>query len=376
MKIYLVGGAVRDELLSIPVKDRDYVVVGATEQQMLDLGFRRMDVAFPVFLHPDTGDEYALARRERKTGPGYRGFEVEVGADVSLEQDLIRRDLTINALARDASGNIIDLFHGRDDLEQGMLRHISPAFSEDPVRLLRAARFAAKLGRHGFRLGHKTSKLMKDMAGLDELNTVYPDRLREEMLKALRSDQPWRFFETLQRCGALRPLLPELADGMDADDAHQAEWVGEPMAVLRRITDLSDSPPLRYAALLATLFDDAKKAAAFGAGLRMDGASREQAAWLLDWPANRVRTSDAEYLCGMIGKLKLTHHSGRLETLQQGWAAVDPGNAQSAVERLNRALSAMSDITAESLKAEGLEGPELGKALRDRRLQAVSQRLR
>ncbi len=172
MKTYLVGGAVRDELLDLTVTERDYLVVGATEQQMLDRGFRRLDVAFPVFLHPETGDEYALARRERKTGPGYKGFEVDAGPDVTLEEDLARRDLTINALAMDESGELVDIFNGRDDLEEGILRHISPAFIDDPVRLLRAARFSARLGRWGFRLAHETHALLKQMAGFDELDTV------------------------------------------------------------------------------------------------------------------------------------------------------------------------------------------------------------
>ena len=168
MKIYLVGGAVRDGLLGLPVSERDYLVVGATEQQMLDLGYRRLDVAFPVFLHPETGDEYALARCECKSGPGYKGFEVDAGPHITLEQDLARRDLTVNALARDETGNLIDLFHGREHLDEGLLRHITPAFDEDPVRLLRAARFAAKLGRWGFRVAHGTFALMQRMARRDE----------------------------------------------------------------------------------------------------------------------------------------------------------------------------------------------------------------
>ena len=211
MKIYLVGGAVRDKLLELPVKERDWVVVGATEQQMLAAGYRRADREFPVFLHRDTGEEYALARTERKTGPGYRGFEVHAGPDVTLEQDLLRRDLTINALALDERGELIDVCNGRQDLEEGLLRHITPAFVEDPVRLLRVARFAAKLGQWGFRVAHGTYGLMKKMAVSDDLLSLKAERLQVELWKALGEAQPWRFFEVLQRCGALARLLPELA---------------------------------------------------------------------------------------------------------------------------------------------------------------------
>ncbi|MCB1904166.1 MAG: rhodanese, partial [Gammaproteobacteria bacterium] len=197
MKIYLVGGAVRDRLLGLPVRDRDWVVVGATEAEMLQQGFRRADSDFPVFLHPQSGEEYALARRETKTGPGYRGFSIEAGPEITLEQDLIRRDLTINAIAEDEAGNLIDPFAGQQDLAAGVLRHVSPAFVEDPLRLLRVARFAARLGRWGFRLSHTTHGLMQRMAASEELATLRGERLWQEMKQALAEDQPWRFFQVL-----------------------------------------------------------------------------------------------------------------------------------------------------------------------------------
>jgi len=185
MNIYLVGGAVRDQLLGLPVRDRDWVVVGATEAEMLERGFRRADAEFPVFLHPDTGEEYALARRETKTGPGYKGFRIDAGPDVTLEEDLVRRDLTINALARDQAGRLIDPFDGEADLEQGLLRHISPAFVEDPVRLLRVARFAARLGRWGFRVAHGTHRLLQRMAASEDLAALRPERLWQEPLPSV-----------------------------------------------------------------------------------------------------------------------------------------------------------------------------------------------
>ncbi|MEJ2592815.1 MAG: hypothetical protein P8178_15730 [Candidatus Thiodiazotropha sp.] len=210
MKIYLVGGAVRDRLLDLPVSERDWVVVGATPEQMLEQGFRRADADFPVFLHPQTGEEYALARTEVKTGPGYKGFAVESGPQVTLEQDLLRRDLTINALAMDEAGELIDPCGGRDDLENGLLRHITPAFSEDPVRLLRVARFAAKLGRWGFRVAHGTHGLMQKMAASPDLANLRAERVWRELVRAMGEPQPWRFFEVLHRCGALARLMPPL----------------------------------------------------------------------------------------------------------------------------------------------------------------------
>ena len=202
MKIYLVGGAVRDQLLDLPVRDRDWVVVGGSGEQLLARGLQAADAEFPVFIDPASGEEYALARREIKTGPGYKGFHIEAGPEVTLEEDLVRRDLTINALARDESGRLIDLFGGREDLDQGLLRHISPAFVEDPVRLLRTARFAARLGRWGFRVAHTTQGLLGQMAASGELRFLRPERVWREMKQALAEDQPWRFFEVLQRSGA------------------------------------------------------------------------------------------------------------------------------------------------------------------------------
>lgn len=190
MKIYLVGGAVRDRLLDIPVKDRDWLVVGATEGQMLARGFTRADNLFPVFLHPESGEEYALARRETKTGSGYKGFSVEYGPEVTLEEDLQRRDFTVNALVEDEQGEVIDCVGGLEDLRERRLKHITPAFSEDPVRLLRAARFISHLSKQGFALAHETFGLMKQMARSDELSTLKPERVWQELKRALAEPEP------------------------------------------------------------------------------------------------------------------------------------------------------------------------------------------
>lgn len=210
LETYLVGGAVRDRLLGRPVNERDFVVVGATPDDLLTRGFRQVGKDFPVFLHPETRDEYALARTERKTAPGYHGFAVHAEPDVTLEADLQRRDLTINALAEDPSGVLIDPYGGLADLRARVLRHVSPAFAEDPVRILRVARFAARFQALGFRIAPETLELMRAMVDAGEVDALVPERVWQEWARALAEDRPSRFFEVLRECGALARLLPEL----------------------------------------------------------------------------------------------------------------------------------------------------------------------
>jgi tRNA nucleotidyltransferase (CCA-adding enzyme) len=207
MKIYCVGGAVRDELLGLKVTDRDYVVVGSTLQEMLRLGFKPVGKDFPVFLHPKSHEEYALARTERKTARGYKGFKIHAAPDVTLEDDLARRDLTINAVAKDERGRIIDPYGGVKDLEAGILRHISPAFAEDPVRVLRVARFAA---RFGFNVAKETLKLMREMTQNGEVDALVAERVWQELAKGLMEAKPSRMFEVLRQSGALNKILPEV----------------------------------------------------------------------------------------------------------------------------------------------------------------------
>ena len=210
MKSYLVGGAVRDRLLGLPIKDKDWVVVGATPQQMLDAGYQQVGRDFPVFLHPDSHEEYALARTERKSGSGYTGFTCYAAPDVTLEQDLLRRDLTVNALAEDADGTIIDPYGGQRDLQQRILRHVSPAFAEDPLRVLRVARFAARYAHLSFRIADETLALMREMADAGELAHLTPERVWKETESALGTRNPQVFFQTLRDCGALKVLFPEI----------------------------------------------------------------------------------------------------------------------------------------------------------------------
>ncbi|MBS5772238.1 MAG: multifunctional CCA addition/repair protein [Enterobacter cloacae] len=210
MKSYLVGGAVRDTLLGLPVKDRDWVVVGAMPQEMLDAGYQQVGRDFPVFLHPQSREEYALARTERKSGSGYTGFTCYAAPDVTLEQDLLRRDLTVNALAQDENGAIIDPFNGQQDLRQRILRHVSPAFNEDPLRVLRVARFAARYAHLSFRIADETMTLMRDMTGAGELAHLTPERVWKETESALRTRNPQVYFQVLRDCGALKVLFPEI----------------------------------------------------------------------------------------------------------------------------------------------------------------------
>ncbi|HZV67471.1 MAG TPA: multifunctional CCA addition/repair protein [Telluria sp.] len=223
MHTYVVGGAVRDELLGLPVQDRDHVVVGATPEQMLALGFRPVGKDFPVFLHPDTQEEYALARTERKTAPGYRGFVFHTAPDVRLEDDLVRRDLTINAIARADDGALTDPFGGRRDLEARVFRHVSDAFAEDPVRILRVARFAARFA--DFRVAPETNALMRKMVEQGEVDALVPERVWQELARGLMEHRPSRMLEVLRDCGALARILPELDAlwGVPQPPAHHPE---------------------------------------------------------------------------------------------------------------------------------------------------------
>ncbi len=210
MKTYLVGGAVRDALLGRTAGDRDYVVVGATPDKMLALGFLPVGKDFPVFLHPQSKEEYALARSERKTAAGYHGFVFHTDADVTLEQDLIRRDFTVNAIAQDEDGTLFDPFDGQKDIENKILRHVSPAFAEDPVRILRAARFMARFAELGFSIAPETIELMRLMVANGEVDALVPERVWQELKRALEEPRPSAFIQTLRDCGALKILFPEI----------------------------------------------------------------------------------------------------------------------------------------------------------------------
>ncbi|WP_051640609.1 multifunctional CCA addition/repair protein [Thiomicrorhabdus sp. Milos-T2] len=257
MQIYLVGGAVRDALLGGKAYDHDWVVVGATPEEMLSLDYQQVGKDFPVFLHPESKEEYALARTERKAGVGYHGFEVFADPSVTLEEDLIRRDLTINAMAQDSDGNIIDPYSGKQDLDNRILRHVSDAFCEDPLRVLRVARFAAKLAPYGFKLALETKALMTEMVASGELQDLTPERVWQEVYKALGAATPSVFFEVLDSVGAVEILFPELFALHDVTQPEKYHPEGDvwihTMMVLDAAAKLSPSEDVRYAALVHDL---------------------------------------------------------------------------------------------------------------------------
>ncbi|MFT4635261.1 MAG: tRNA nucleotidyltransferase (CCA-adding enzyme) [Chitinophagales bacterium] len=253
-KVYLVGGAVRDRLLGVAAPDRDWVVVGSTPQAMVDQGYEPVGKDFPVFINRASGEQYALARTERKTAKGYQGFQFNASPEITLEQDLERRDLTINAMAEDQYGNLIDLHGGQQDLASGIIRHVSEAFLEDPVRILRAARFAA---RFGFSIAPETMQLMKTMVSNGEVDALVPERVWAEMKKALITDAPQIFFQVLRDCGALARILPEIDAlfGVPQTAKYHPEIdTGiHTLMVIEQAARLSDDPVMRFAALVHDL---------------------------------------------------------------------------------------------------------------------------
>jgi tRNA nucleotidyltransferase (CCA-adding enzyme) len=257
MERYLVGGAVRDELLGLAPGERDWVLVGATPEALTAQGYRQVGADFPVFLHPETGEEHALARTERKTAPGYRGFVVHAAPEVTLEEDLLRRDLTVNAMARSADGRLIDPFGGQRDLEARLLRHVSPAFIEDPVRVLRVARFAARFAPLGFRVADETLDLMRQMVVAGEVDALVPERVWAETERALACARPSPFFAVLRACGALARVFPELESLYGVPQS--PEWHPEidtgvhTMMVVDMAARLTTDPEVRFAALVHDL---------------------------------------------------------------------------------------------------------------------------
>jgi len=360
MKVYQVGGAVRDELLGLPVKDRDHVVVGATPEEMERLGYRPVGKDFPVFLHPRTHEEYALARTERKTGRGYKGFTVYATPDVTLEDDLARRDLTINAIAKDeASGALIDPFDGAADLKAGVLRHVSPAFAEDPVRILRVARFAA---RFGFRVAPETLDLMRKIVADGEADALVPERVWQEFAKGLLEPAPRRMFDALAACGALERVLPEWRrlDGPRA------------LGALDRAANLGHPLPVRFAALFAGGPVDAAEAAS--ARLRAPTDCRDLAVLAARW-AERVRGArrlDAEELVELLERADAFRRPERFGSLVDACEcdASAIGDADPARKPfIERALAAARTVDAGAIAAAN--PPDVAGAVRAARVAAV-----
>ncbi len=378
METYLVGGAVRDRLLGLEVRERDWVVVGATVEEMLAAGFRQVGRDFPVFLHPETGDEYALARTERKAAPGYRGFEVHASPEVTLEEDLRRRDLTVNAIAEAPDGTLIDPFGGIADLREGQLRHVSPAFVEDPVRVLRCARFAAQFAHWGFRVSHATFELMRQMVAAGEVDALTAERVWAELARALATRTPTRFFEVLQRCGALERVLPELAPLLATETMGHAAQEVTPRALraLGRATALEKSPEVRFAALVL-LLDQEETVEALCARMRAPHAYRDLGR-LAAAHHHTVRSAPRlppEALLDLLQRVDAFRRPERLADLVRAVQANDDGDLESAyppTERLLAARAAAASVDTADLSASALPGPQIAAELRTRRIAALS----
>ncbi len=397
MQTYLVGGAVRDQLLELPVKDRDWVVVGATPSQMLDQGFQQVGSDFPVFLHPESKEEYALARIERKAGKGYKGFVCNTSADVSLEDDLLRRDLTINAIAQDNEGKYIDPYGGLADIEARVLRHVSEAFIEDPLRVLRVARFAARLAPLGFSVAPETMTLMRKMAESGELDTLVAERVWQELHAALVSDRPDVFIETLKEASALKTVLPEL-DALfgvpQTEQYHPEVDTGVHMLmVMQQAALLGLSPAARYACLLHDLGKgttpeeewprhiaherrSAQLAEKVSKRLKVPADYARLAAMVAEWHlhSHRALELNAKSLLRLFQRLDCFRRPEWLNEFVMACKADARGRKgfeQRGYPQASYLLSALQSCTTVdvgALQIQGFSGPELGQAISDQRL--------
>lgn len=361
MHIYKVGGAVRDRLLGLPVSDIDWLVVGATVEEMHAKGYRPVGADFPVFLHPKTGEEYALARTERKSGRGYGGFTFHASPDVTLEEDLIRRDLTINAMAEDEAGTVYDPHHGKDDLERRILRHVSPAFAEDPLRVLRVARFAARYAPLGFRVAEETLELMRQISASGELQALTAERSWKEIERALMEARPQVFFQVLRDCDALQALLPELVDDAQA------------LAALEQAAAHEQPLHVRWACLLRGLAPASIKAVNQRLKAPRDcqelalltGECLAQGNQALELPAA---------LLELLQKFDVYRRPQRFEDFVVACQMAALGDGKPGypqADYLRGAAAAARAVDVKPLVQAGLTGQALGEALKAERLKAL-----
>ena len=358
MKNYLVGGAVRDKLLGYPYVERDWVVVGATAEQLINLGYQPVGKDFPVFLHPKTKEEYALARTERKSGPGYTGFDCYASPEVTLEEDLQRRDLTINAIAEDDDGTLIDPYGGQQDLEKGILRHVSPAFEEDPLRILRVARFSARYAHLGFTLADETLLLMKKISAGDELLALPAERVWKEMHRSLSERSPDIFFVTLQQCDALKKLMPEFDESVHTitESLKKAAINGLPdvicFAILFAHSDTVETENFCQRMRAPREFRDlAILVSRFSISCKDDFSSPGQLLTLLE-SLDPFRRPERFGL--FLQSVQLLYNNDR------------------GIDQMKQSLEACKSIDAASLAREGLKGKEIAEALRNRRIEAMT----
>lgn len=371
MKIYLVGGAVRDKLLGLPIKERDYVVVGATVEDMVKLGYRQVGKEFPVFLHPKTSEEYALARMERKVLPGYKGFLFDTSPEVSLESDLVRRDLTINAMAEDENGKLYDFYHGQRDLEQKILRHVSPAFKEDPVRILRVGRFLARYHHLGFHVADETTALMQKMVEAGEVDALVAERVWKELERALTEKNPEKFFEVLASCSALPRLFPEL------------DLQGQSFAVLHGASDLSPDAVIRFSSLMSLYHADRETAEQMADKIcdryRAPNEYRELSKLTIrHYPsALKSRKLSAKELLHLFNGLDIFRRERRYHKFLivcQAIASVQNVDFNSVF--LEQAAQVAKSVNVHELLSKGLKGQELAETLKEKRTERIAEWLK
>ena len=403
METYLLGGAVRDKLLDIPVKDEDWVVVGARPEDLLEMGYRQVGKGFPVFLHPETHQEYALARTERKTGPGHNAFDFDASEHVSLEEDLRRRDLTINAMAQTKSGEIIDPYGGQEDLTDNVLRHVSEAFSEDPLRVMRVARFAAKFKTRGFVVADETMKLMTAMVASGELETLVTERVWQETELALATAAPQEFVSVLRQCGALAVILPEVDAlfGVPQPEKYHPEIdTGVHILMsLEQVAKLSDDVTVRYATLVhdvgKAVTDKSKWPSHYGhevlgiplqqsiaKRLRVPNGHAQLAALVCEHHTklHRVQQLRPSTLLGLFESLDALRQPKRLERFLLACEADARGRTgledreYPQRDYLNAVLEAVNQLDVEALLAENFKRSP-SELIRNTRLQIVSDKV-
>jgi tRNA nucleotidyltransferase (CCA-adding enzyme) len=383
MKIYKVGGAVRDKLLKRKVVDHDYVVVGATVEEMLAEGYTPVGKDFPVFLHPQTHDEYALARTERKVAKGYHGFEFHADASVTLEDDLLRRDLTINAIAEDEQGVLYDPYQGIADLEKRILRHVSPAFAEDPLRVLRVARFAARFADYGFTIADETMVMMQCLVDHDEVDALVAERVWQEVEKALADDNPWIFFQVLRQCGALARLFPEIERLFGVPQNKQ--WHPEidtgihTMMVLEQASRLSKEPVVRFAALLHDLGKGITPKKEWPKHIKVPKQYSALAILVTEFHLNyhRIEELKNSTIVDLFSRLDAFRRPERFEHFILACEADAKGrtgyedSSDEKSQRFREFFQAANQVNTAEIVAQGFKGIEIAEQLRIKRIAAV-----